>query len=336
MNPFLISENPFMAMLGRRSNSINFAIGEMLRSGKPMADVLKIIEKNTVNSRIKNACKHASSQLSQGRKPEEIFRSREFMIFRPSVRYVLSCPLNDRLKGIIICCVETTKFDHPINIGSLFFLLATIFIGAFVFIAKIMFVFPQFKEIMLGLNIEPPTVLKFFFSIDGSNFSLAMLAVLLFFFGFGVIIYYLLKNLAGLKNYSEQARLLDLLASIPPDKRIETIRVLSSKTLFNKLSSNLRSFSTALDSGLSIVEACEEAKFSVLMQWFLCLGLESNESNESLKSGSLLMNSVYSGRLKMIITFIESVGTIFIGLAVGITIYAVFAGMNNLLLGIML
>lgn len=328
---FALSINPAMQLFRPQIADAIFMLGTMLENGRSLIEALEAMAFSSRNFRLRDAAFKAADMLKQGNSPETVFRNNEFFVFPPYVRYILACPLDDSIKGRILSSWNREGASHSTDLQSFYYPLQTLVVGMLSSMAIFLFVLPQFKEIMHGLQVQPDPVLKFFFSLD-LNFTLVGLSAV----GLIAILTIFIKWLIGMKKYGDYVNLLSVLSAVPLEDRSKVLSVLGSRVLFPSQYRSIKTFSGLLESGKTVNDSCELARFPVVLRWFLVMGFESENSTEMLKDGSFLLANAYQGKRKISVNIIEIFCILLMGICFGTLIYAVFSGITQLMQGAIL
>lgn len=326
--------NNFAAFSDQTSESM-FALARLLESGQPMVDALQNIGGSSRNLRLRDASLLASDQLNRGESPENVFRNSAMFVFPPFARYFLSCPVSDEIKGRLMSGWISGQVVFTISPVNLLYPFQTLAIGLLSSTSMVMFVLPQFKEIMLGMRIEAPPVLKFLFWFEFSMFSPMFFLVLLLIAAFVGSFFLLVQKVLAIRTITDQIALLSILAAVEKVDRPRVLSLLGSKVLFPVENERIKKLAGALSQGKTPTQACDLAEVPMGLRWFLVMGLESENSGEMLGHGQHLLQNIWAARTELALALLEVTVMIILGIIFGTMIYGVFAGMSAVLQGAM-
>ena len=308
-----------------------FCLANQLASGKSLIEALENLSLIASSKRMANTAKKTAELLKQGKTADEVFANKVFSAFPPQVRYILGTPLPDKIKGQILRGLYLKRATGNSLTGALMVPVFTILITLFVSFTLMMFVFPQFKEILWGMRIELTPFLNFIFSFDILALQPAHLVLIFSVFLVILCLFFLVKFVLKISLFEEKGRFLRLMAEVDSSKRIEILRYLSSRVIFPSFYQKLFLFKEALNSGKNIEESFEAADFSPTLRWFFALGLQGDNSREMLTNGADLYSEVFKARTAVIATCIEIFAILLTGIFIGSLMLAVFSAMGLML-----
>lgn len=317
----------FYGMFKAQTTESVFSLAQILEQGRPLIDALQSVAVSTRKIRLRDAFLIAVDRLKQGISPTEIFSSRDLSVIPADVRYILSAPISDRQKGNLIRGMINGRTVFALNYMSFFYPFQTFAIGFLTATSTMLFVLPQFREILLGSGIEPPPLLKFLLGFDFNFFSPA---IGLFFVGAILLVvvgFLVLRHLFGLRKIGDYVSFLSILQALPPDERVAVLPVLGSRVLLPARYAGIKKLSSSLASGDSVEQACTSAGLPSYISWFVQIGLTGQNSTEMLEHGCNLLRNNWACRSEIILQMLEVTVVITLGGFFGTLNYAVFESM---------
>ena len=320
----------FVEIFNQKSEIV-FTLAKLLEGGKPLPEALESLAFSCRDSQFRDAAMLAVDRLKNGYPPEEAFSSQTLFAFPTYCRYILSCPVADELKGKMLAGWLDGRIHFSIPPANIFYPIQTLGIGLLTATSTVMFVLPQFKEIMLSMRIEPTPFLKllFMFEISLSNpIFLVFLALV------GLAIFALrsiIRRLMSLQEIPDQIVLLSILEAVDLKDRAKALALLGNKILLPRESGRAKVVAESLMAGKSIAEACETAQVPVRVSWFLSLGLESENSAEMLGQGKEFFRNLFNTRMELLVSFMEVAVILILGTTFGSMIYGIFEMMSLIL-----
>jgi type II secretory pathway component PulF len=318
---------PGMQIFHSHISEAMFTIGMFLERGRSLINALESVAVSARSYRLRDAAYKAADLLKQGIPPEQVFRSKDFFVFPAQIRYILACPLPEELKGKVIVGWYRRKFSLAVDYNAFFYPVMTLAIGILSSIALILFVIPQFREILYGLRIEPTPLLKFFFGADRFSFDLGLVMLMVAFASVLIIMVAVFRWFFRMRSIGDYINFLNIMASVPSQERLRVIPAICSRVIFASEFQKIRLFSTSIEQGKSIEEAVEHAGFPGFLRWFIGMCFFSENSTEMLNDGSFLLTTLFNSRSKLLMHMIEIMITISFGIFFGTIIYAIFSGM---------
>jgi len=317
-----------------------FHLGLLLNSGLSLTDSLKGLSEYSGNSRIKFASLRAAGSLASGKSAEEVFAANEMRVFTGFARYILAAPVSDRLKGQLLASWKRKRNSYVEISKSLFYCVQSLIIGLLSCMALFIFVLPQFKEIMYGLNIvyDPENFnfamwfVSYFAGSDSSIIALAGVLVMAV-VGFTVLIGHKLFKTGEL---IEEVNLFNLLIAVNFQDRLKALEVMAVSHNFPASYNRLTVFVSSLRHEGDISLACKKASLSQFLSWFLQLAFTDNSDDRIIAQGALLLETRYQCGIEKTTRLAEMFSVLGQGLVFGLIAAVIFQLMNQILLGAIL
>lgn len=311
-----------------------FNLGILLRDGIPLVQALRQVAVNSQNRSIKNSAARAAELLAAGNACAEVFAGSETRGFPAHARFILASPLEDPLKGHLLSSWQPrypSAFSFTMH---LYYPAQSIAIGFLSMLSLVMFVLPQFREIMLGTGLPLNGISGWI--IDTFCRSEALLLIFFAPFCIGAIlamVFYIGKFLFGAYDSYDQLNLFRMLSQIPSAQRFRVLEVMAAPHNFPQLARPLKAFARAVNSGESIVPAAEKSGLDGLTSWFLQLSAIDAGSSLILEQGATLLETRVNCGLERAGRLLEIASVLLQGVLFGGVIFAVFQTMINIMLG---
>jgi len=311
-----------------------FNLGILLRDGTSLVQALRQVAVNSQNRSIKNSAARAAELLAAGNSCTEVFAGSETRGFPSHARFILASPLEDQLKGHLLSSWQP-RYPSAFSFSMhLYYPAQSIAIGFLSMLSLVMFVLPQFREIMLGTGLPLNGISGWI--IDTFCSSEALLLIFFAPFCIGAIlamVFYIGKFLFGTYDAYDQLNLFRMLSQIPPGQRFRVLEVMAAPHNFPRLAKPLKAFARAVNSGESIVPAAEKSGLDGLSSWFLQLSAIDAGSSLILEQGAALLETRVNCGLERAGRLLEIVSVLLQGVLFGGVIFAVFQTMINIMLG---
>lgn len=311
-----------------------FHLGVLLRDKIPLPQALRQIAISAENKRIKTAAARAAELLASGHSPEEVFAGSETIVFPAQCRYILATPLSEELKGQLLSGWNREKSAAFALTQHLLFPFQTLVIGSMAMVALITFVLPQFREILLGLNIHEPgiagQVINFASSAD------AMLLAMFFPIFMAMLLaaaFYAGKSIFHVFVHYEELSLFRMLNAVSAEHRMRVLEVMAVSHNFPKLAVKLKAFARAVNSGEDIVPASSKVGLDSFVSWFIQLAADEEHGSILLTQGSELLETRVNSGLERAGRLLEIFSVLVQGVTFGLITYSVFRVMVTIMLG---
>lgn len=260
-----------------------FNIGSKLAAGQELPKILKSVVGEAINKKEEKALMQAAENLEKGIDLPTVFRDRNLNIL-PKHRYVISLPINGRIKGNILRAATANNEISDFSTVSARIAMASIQIIGLVIICMTMFVMPQFVEISYELGVTDGSFVN---AINLCRLFVRNPLVFILPLLLGVVLpvtTWLSRTLFSIEQYKEETELISILNEIPFNERWQVIENLSSRVFFPKIYSKLRRAVDLVGGGMNLNDAVCSVKLSDHLTWVLNNALE-NENCEFLKDG---------------------------------------------------
>lgn len=309
-------------------------LGMLLRSKTPLPQALRQIALSSESRQIKIAAAKAADLLASGHDCAEVFSGSQVNVFPPHSRYILAAPLSDDLKGLLLSDWQRRSNDE-FNIKQyLYQPLQSIAIGMLTLISLFMFVLPQFREIMLGLEIRTTGlaqwVIEFASGSDGFAVAVFMPLILVFLL---IVVFYVGKSFFMAHETLDEMNFFRMIEKIPVEHRYKVIEIMSASHNFPRLSAKFKKFASAVNNGSEIAPACAIAGLDDFFCWFMQLSMIDEGNSEILAQGATLLESRLTCSIEKTGRLVEIFSVLIQGLLFGIVVYAIFQAMMSIMLG---
>lgn len=322
-----------LAIFNDRNSEAMFALAKLLEGGRPLHSALESIAYSCQNYRLRDGMLIASEKIKEGESCEAIFSSVSMFVLPAFARYFLACPIPDRLKGSLMSGWLAGRNVFSIAPVSIYYPLQTLGVGLMSGTSMLIFVLPQFHEIMLGLKIETPWILNFFFNFTPSPFNPWTISLFLLILLVLAAVFTLARRFLSLRKVNDQIALLSILSSVEPEQRTMALTMLGNEIIFPSEHEKIKTLANAIKSGKTPAEACELAGIPMGLRWFIIMGFESENSSEMLDYGHQLLKNVWNAKIELLVAILEVSVILILGAIFGSMIYAVFSGMSAILMG---
>lgn len=314
-----------------KKTEIMFTLAKLLEGGKPMVEALESVAYSCRDARFRDAATQIADRLKNGNPPEEAFASQTLFAFPAYSRYILSCPVTDVLKGRMLSGWLSGQIIFSIPPANIFYPVQTLGVGMITALSTLMFVLPQFSDIMQGMRIEPTPFLKILFMFEISLLNPLFLALVALSAGTLFVLMTVVKRVMLLREIPDQIVLLSILEAVEVKDRAKALAILGNKTLLPYENSRVKAVAQSLMAGKNIAEACADAQMPVRLSWFLALGMESENSSEMLAQGKEFFKTLFNTRMELLVSFMEVGVVLILGTVFGSMIYGVFEMMSLIL-----
>jgi len=199
-----------------------------------------------------------------------------------------------------------------------------------------MFVFPQMREIFLGLNLESSPLIGLILEFCGSGLLFHLILFVVLFVAILCLAVFLTRRLTNYSKMTDEMHLMRMLAAIPPEHRLSVTDVMAVKLNFPALHASFRRLARGIADGKNIATAAREAGVSDGLTWFLSLGLqdESAESQLLMQASDYYHAGIKNSNDKTI-TMLEVSSTLFLSSVFGVLTYGLLQMMNAICQGTM-
>ena len=311
-------------------------LGLLMRKGVSMAEALHSMSRSARSSRLTKAANLAARRLSSGESSEKVFAGKDMAVFPPEVRYILAAPLQDTTRGMLIVDLQLRPATGLNFESSLTYPVFSMCFGTLTILALYMFVFPQMREIFLGLRIEGGPFISWILEICGSSSLIHIMLFVALFVGVLCLAVFLTRRLTSFSKMTDEMRLLRMLAAVPPEQRLSVADIMSVKVNFPLLHASFRRMTRGIADGKDVATAGREAGVSDGLTWFMALGLQDQSAESQLL---LQASDYYNARInhanEKTITMLEVASTLFLSSTFGALTYALMQMMNAICLGTM-
>ncbi len=333
MNPFGQGNFQALARAFDKKELGMFHLGMLLREQLPMNQALIRAAAVTEHRGLKASLARTAQLLSDGNSESEVFSAREAREIPAHYRYILASPIPDNLKGRLLSDWKRPLSSAGTLVQYLYFPVQTMAFAMMTCMVLIMFVLPQFREIMLGLRIKTIGVSDWV--IEGASSSESLLFIVLLPIG-GLalisLVFFLARIVFRVSQNCETLSLLSMLAAVPAEHRMRVLEIMAVKHNFPRLSGKLRAFARAVTEGEQIVPAAESVGLDSFTTWFVQLAAVSESGDEILLQGAALVETRLNGSLERSGRLIEVVSALAQGLVFGVIVYSVFKTMVVIML----
>ena len=311
-------------------------LGLMMRKGIPMAEALDNMSCSVSSHRLKAAANLAARRLSSGESSEKVFAGKDMSAFPPKVRYILAAPLQDTTRGILLTDLQQRPANDMNFEASLTYPVFSLCFGTMTILALYMFVFPQMREIFLGLNLESSPLIGLILEFCGSGLLFHLILFVVLFVAILCLAVFLTRRLTNYSKMTDEMHLMRMLAAIPPEHRLSVTDVMAVKLNFPALHASFRRLARGIADGKNIATAAREAGVSDGLTWFLSLGLqdESAESQLLMQASDYYHAGIKNSNDKTI-TMLEVSSTLFLSSVFGVLTYGLLQMMNAICQGTM-
>lgn len=286
---------------GEAARQMALSVGTLMKEGRSMYDAFACLESEIDYFELTADVNSILLMLSQGVEPSQIFKSPVLRMLPASLRVIFASSLSDKLKGELI-----TKWYE--SCSGLLQLSARLYISLKLFLASIFisgtfwsFVFPQFYEISLNLDVKMPFIIELLLRIGhlGAIFSFVpmLLFLILLILVFAAIIHYF-RNLVG-RRLVDEVNLMRLLSVAEPEERLMVIDALASPILFPYMHKSLKEFSSLISTGNDICQAAQLAQIDAFQSWFVFLGIVNGAPTELFEHASKMLESKIQNNNKL-------------------------------------
>ncbi len=315
-----------------------FHLGMLLNSGISLPEALKDLSDFSGNLRLKNASLHAASMLAAGNPPSEVFAADQMRVFTGFARFILASPLSDSIKGRLLSNWKRNGKSYAEISKSLFYCVQSLLIGLMTCMTLLIFVLPQFREIMSGLKLTPDSdsfnLSLWFLDLLGSS-EMTGLVLLGFLFTTGIAFIVL----AGQKIFKtseivEEVNLFYLLNAVNFEDRLRTLEIMAVSHNFPRSFNRLKAFATALRESGNANQACKKAGLDQFLSWFLNLAFTQGSDDRIISQGALLLETRYQCSIEKTTRLAEIFSVAGQGIIFGFVAFVVFQMMNQILLGV--
>ena len=318
------------SLLGRNTESL-IQLGILLRKGDPLAEALYKVSLSSNSYRIKAAAALAARRLGSGEGCDKVFAAGEMAIFPAATRYILASPLNDETKGRLIA---DWKYRHRSSFrfeSALVYPVVSLCMAAMTSLALYMFVFPQLREIFMGLKVKGTPFVDWMLNRCGGGWFLWDFAFVAAFVFLLQLVVYVSRRISRFPQKVDEMNLLRMLAVLPPEERVHAIDIMSVKHNFPALHDRFRRFARSLRAGSDIGSAGKESGVSDMLTWFVVLGLQDENSEvKLLDEAADYFNASVESSVTKTVSMLEVTSTLFLAVVFGSTAYALMQMMTLL------
>ncbi|MBU1107173.1 MAG: type II secretion system F family protein [Candidatus Riflebacteria bacterium] len=312
-------------------------LGMLLRGGMPLAEAFYRLSQSSAHQRVKSTAGLVARRLSSGEGCDKVFAGSDMAVFSPSIRYILAAPFSDVTKGRLIA---DWKFRHKNEFrleSALFYPLQSLFIGVMTSLSLFIFVFPQMREIFLGLEVKTTPFVSWLLDMCGEPSLVWHALFIAMFVALLSVVVVLTRRLTRFPQKIDEMNLLRMLAVLPAEERLKAFDVMSVRHNFPALHNRFRMLARAISSGGDAATSSRDAGLDDMLAWFLALGLleEGSEPKLLLQAGDYLNASVESSADKTI-SLIEVSSVLFQAIVFGSMAYALVQMMISMTQGIAL
>lgn len=317
-------------LLGHVSASI-IQLGMLLRKGMPLAEALYRVSLSSASQRLKVVAGLAARRLASGEGCDKVFAGSDMAIFPAAARYILASPLKDETKGRLIA---DWKYRHRSSFrfeSALVYPVVSLCMAAMTSLALYMFVFPQMREIFMGLKVKGTPFVDWMLYRCGGGWFLWDFAFVVAFVFLLQLVVYVSRRISRFPQKVDEMNLLRMLAVLPLEERVQAIDVMSVKYNFPALHERFRRFARSLRAGSDIGSAGKESGVSDMLTWFVVLGLhEENSEVKLLDEAADYFNASVESSVTKTVSMIEVTSTLFLAAVFGSTAYALMQMMTIL------
>ena len=333
MNPFGRGNFQFLARAFDKKELAMFHLGTLLREQIPMDQALLRAASVSEHRGLKTALARAAQLLTAGSEESEVFAGKELKEIPGHYRFILATPLPDNLKGCLLSDWKRPLSSSATLVQYLYFPVQTMAVAMMTLMMLIMFVLPQFREIMMGLRIKTVGVSDWVIETSSSSDGLLLL-ILLPVGGLALIslVFFIGRVVFGVSHNCELLSLFNMLGVVPAEHRMKVLAVMATTHNFPRLSGKLRAFARAVNEGEQIVPAARHAGLDSFTTWFVQLAAVAETGNEILLQGASLIETRLNGSLERSGRLIEVVSVLAQGLVFGVIVYSVFKTMIVIML----
>ena len=331
-----MSKRLFDYIFWQNRNSIipsNLAIylGNQLIHGATIPEALSKTSLEIENLKQRKAFHKAASLIEDGEEIGNALYSARVSL-KGRDRYILAQNFTDKQKGKIIKSWSESKFHgtNTLNYIIICIMLAVVF---FVCLPIIPFVFPQFREILWGLNCS---VNDFFikFAFEMLNPGIIMLVMLVFLASI-ILLILLVNYFTKTKQMQEESDFLALLSTLDVENQFVVLESVVNPICFPLIHKKLAKIVMALKSGENLNICLENSGLSNLSVWLLNLNMFDKDKS-ALKDGSIILNEKIMLTSLSSIKIIECFVVLLQSLAYLYIAYVIFGSLNYYLLGSLL
>ena len=314
------------------ASEVSFSIGQFLSSGLGLEKSLRIALKTTQNPRFINGLSRGISMLEKGADCHSVFASFEMSFLPEHVRVILASPLPDKIKGNLI--VDWKPFKKTLGFEQekqFAYLAQTTAVGSMTLMGLVLFVIPQFREILSSLGVRFSALNKVFFWFADFGLATSVLVITLI-LAAGFTIYFLFMSFSRVKNTIDYYNFFKILDVIEPEDRRLVLNYMANRIIFPKKHVQIRKFAMALQDGNDVQEALEMAGIEKDVSWFINIGFNSEKNKGLLDQSAELFRTKAFGGIARVHNLTE-IGVIFIQASIfGFVAYCIFDLMNKVML----
>jgi hypothetical protein len=242
-----------------------FHLGTLLANGVPLPQALKEIAVVSDNSRLKSAAVRAAGQLASGLTCREVFAGNDTRVFTAFARYILATPLPDEIKGRLLADWNPVKGFSFLISRELFYAVQSLGIGLFCSLALIVFVFPQFREILYGFDLmaagNGSSLIELLNYISESGTGLITVVGLVFLAAV-IAASFVVIRVSKTGETMDELNLFRLLKSVKQQDRLLVIDLMAVPHNFPRLHQSLKKFTVELKNSGDISSSCRMAGIS--------------------------------------------------------------------------
>lgn len=312
-----------------------FHLGMLLLENISLPYALRELCVFSGNERIKRAARNAAERLAAGENCEKVFASSEMTAFGSFARYILASPMPDKTKGLLLASWKYKSGSAFEALSGLSYCFQSLIIGLFSILTLLMFVIPQFIEIMRSFPdpaVEP-------FSLKVLALFADPLATILFLGVFFIIfisaVVLLLRRVFRVREIVDEINLLKLLKVVPIHEKCDVLEIMARPHNFPLLHRSFKILASEYRASGDIVTATEKAGCSNLISWFMHLTMTEDVDDQVIAQGVTLLETTYATSMSRAITITEIVCIAGQGLIFGLFAYIVFQSLIMIMLGTM-
>ncbi|MDD3000224.1 MAG: hypothetical protein PHF29_00535 [Candidatus Riflebacteria bacterium] len=255
--------------------------GSLLLNKKSINSALRALDDDKTPRYISSRAVKMVEYLESGNVADYNVFKKAFPFLPDRVIHIISLPISDRTKGILLVNWKYIKFSVKTLFSYIYAPILSVSFGCFIFRSCALFAFPQLKEIMYGLNVEQSHYAEFLLGsvlAEGSAGIVIMIPVVLFclLMLFAIIILFV----KGANKLQDRANLLRMLAVLPFNERLSVLAMMSEKQVYRSEYSIYKDFTNLLNEGVDINSAAARAGLNSQLVWLMHPALRNETSSD--------------------------------------------------------
>lgn len=338
INFFLINNNTEIY-------SIVFAIGSYIQRGMSFSEAFNHAATVTKKNKYKMALLEASNKLNEGHDLKELLfgdadpnsRGDFQKIMKASlsfipipIKLILISNLKDTSKGASLCGWKRKGFESYEAGKKIYATFNSVFFAFITIVGLSVWILPEIIEEIHLLNYESNIVLEIVTIIMKSFFIKSILLVVLL----SVLVFLskiFMRESFKVTKLIEYSNFFKCLTIIDSEEFRELLQIFSSENMTYHENRKFRRYSRAIEQGASLEEAGRYAEIHYLFTWFLMLGFGNDNPGEMFYVAERMIDAKIENDCVIISTIFPTIGTIFVGLVVGFTVFLMFGLLNSTL-----